>query len=100
MSDDGLIITLLTDDEDNETDEFSSYIFDFNTDGTVTAINAEETVAGTYSVYLDDGKVELEMNFITPPGFNELDDDWYFVSIDQNTIRFNDSGDILEFQQL
>lgn len=95
----GLRITLLTDDDDNETYYFDAYLFTFSTDGTVAATNANETVNGTYSVFRDDGKIELRMAFPNNPGFKELNDDWYFISINQSTIRFDDSGDILEFQQ-
>lgn len=97
-SDNGLRITLLMDDEDNETYLFDSYLFVFNSDETVRATDANETVNGTYSVFRDDGRIELRMSFLNNPSFKELNDDWYFISINQNTIRFDDSGDILEFQ--
>jgi len=99
IGDNGLRITLLTDDEDNETYYFDSYLFVFSTDGKVTASDASNTVNGTYSVFRDDGRVELMMNFPNVQNFSELNDDWYFISINQNTIRFNDDGDILEFQK-
>jgi hypothetical protein len=98
MNENGLIITLLTDDEDDETYYFDSYTFNFNSDGSVTARDGNNTVDGTYAVFRDDGRVELYMDFPDIRNFDELDDDWYFISIDQNTIRFNDDGDRLEFQ--
>lgn len=99
INDNGLRIKLLTDGTDNETYLFDSYLFVFNSDETVTATDANETVNGTYSVFRDDGRIELKMSFPNDPSFTELNDDWYFISINQNTIRFDDSGDILEFQQ-
>lgn len=99
MTNNGLIITLLTDDEDNETYYFDSYLFNFNSDGSVVATDANNTVNGTYSVFRDDGRTELRMNFPNIQNFDELNDDWYFISINQNTIRFDDDGDVLEFQQ-
>jgi hypothetical protein len=99
MANDGLIITLLTDDEDDETHYFDSYVFNFNSNGSVVATDGSNTINGSYSVFRDDGRVELYMDFPNIQNFDELDDDWYFISIDQNTIRFNDDGDRLEFQQ-
>jgi len=98
-NDNGLIITLLTDDEDNETYYFDSYVFNFNSNGSVVATDANDTINGTYAVSRDDGRVELRIDFPSVQNFDELDDDWYFISIDQNTIRFNDDEDRLEFQQ-
>lgn len=95
----GLVISLLTDDGENETDYFEGYVFLFNPNGTVSASNGSTTVDGTYSVFQDDGRTELAMNFPSVGNFDELDDDWYFISINQNTIRFDDDGDVLEFQQ-
>jgi len=99
MHDAGLIITLLTDDGDDETDCFESYVFNFSSNGNVAAVGDSDTVTGTYNVFRDDGRVELYMDFPNVGNFDELDDDWYFISIDQNTIRFNDDGDRLEFRQ-
>jgi len=70
-----------------------------NTDGTVSATDAGKTVNGSYAVFRDDGKTELSMSFPDDPSFRELNDDWYFISFHQNLIRFNDGGDLLEFQQ-
>jgi hypothetical protein len=100
IAENGLMITLLTDDEDNETYYFDSYLFYFDSDGSVVATDDNETVNGTYSVFRDDGRVELRMNFPSIQNFDELNDDWYFISIDQNVIRFDDDGDRLEFQKL
>jgi hypothetical protein len=79
--------------------EIDSYLFVFNSDETVSATDANETIQGSYSVFRDDGRIELRMNFFNNPGFTELNDDWYFISINQKIIRFDDSGDMLEFQQ-
>jgi hypothetical protein len=95
----GLKLTLLTDGGDNETYYFDSYLFTFDPDGTVTATDTDETIQGTYSVFRDDGRIELRMNFPNIQNFTELNDDWYFISINQDTIRFDDDGDILEFKQ-
>lgn len=93
----GLRIALLMDDGEDETSDFSSYVFVFQPNETVSATNATQTISGTYSLFTDDGRLELRMSFPNNPSFSELNDDWYFISIDQNRIRFDDSGDVLEF---
>jgi hypothetical protein len=95
----GLIISILTDDETDETYYFEDYKFNFNSDGSVVATDANEAISGTYSIFLDDGIIELRINFPNIQNVNELNDDWSFISINQNTIRFDDDGDMLEFQQ-
>jgi len=39
------------------------------------------------------------MNFPTISNFDELNDDWYMLSIEQNSITFEDDGDLLVFEQ-
>jgi len=95
----GLIISLFKEDTEDETSYFEGYVFLFGVNGTVSASNGTMTVDGTYFVFRDDGRTELAMDFPSVDNFDELDDDWYFISINQNTIRFDDDGDVLEFQQ-
>jgi hypothetical protein len=47
----GLRITLLTDDEDNETYYFEDYVFTFVSDGSVRATAPDRSVNGTYRVF-------------------------------------------------
>lgn len=96
---DGLRITLLMDDEDNETYLFAPYLFKFHDNGTVTADKSTDRANGTFSVFRDDGKVELKMNFPNHPGFLELNDDWYFTSVSDGSIRFDDTGEVLVFEK-
>lgn len=99
LNDRGLVISLLTDDDEDETFYFDSFVFVFNSDGTVVATKGNETVTGSYSVSRDDGSIELQMNFPDIQNFDELNEDWDFIAIIQNTIRFDDDGDRLEFRR-
>ncbi|MCI5081530.1 MAG: hypothetical protein MRY78_07565 [Saprospiraceae bacterium] len=95
---DGWRISLLVEDGENKTEDFSSYLFVFAENGVLTASKPGKSIRGTYWLYFDDGETELGMAFPDSYEFDELNDDWYLVSKDQNTIRFNDSGDVLAFQ--
>lgn len=91
------IITFIEDGRD-KTSQFSGYIFSFNTDGSVRASLNGTDISGTYRVFRDDGRLELEMDFPLNSPLYELDDDWYFESKTSNTLSFEDSGDRLVFQ--
>ena len=94
----GLRIALFIEEGENETYLFDDYRFVFGADSSVTATKPGETIVGSYAVFRDDGRTELLMRFPGSPAFSELNDDWYFISRAGNTVRFEDSGDILEFE--
>lgn len=96
----GLIISNFVEDGENETYLFDGYTFQFNEDGTVAATKADSIVNGSYTVYEDDGKTELELMFPINSELEELRDDWYFISQEGNKINFEDAGDILQFEEL
>lgn len=95
----GLRISELIEEGTNKTAQFSPYLFVFNENGTVTATQSSETLNGTYLVFRDDNITELRMTFPNNTILFELSDDWYFVSQNANTIRFEDNGDIVQFQK-
>ena len=77
-------ITSYVEEGDNETHHFTNYTFTFDDDGTVTAVNGETTIAGTWSV--TDGEDDddspsnadfvLDFNVDEDSDFDDLDDDW------------------------
>lgn len=95
----GLRITELIEEGTNKTTQFSPYLFVFNENGTVTATQSSETIDGSYLVFRDDNRTELRMTFPNNSLLFELSDDWYFVSQNATTIRFEDNGDIIQFQK-
>lgn len=87
---DGLFISLLIDDGENETNHFEAYNFQFDDQGTVTATSPNNQRVGTYLVFEDDNRIELSLEFDSPDPFDDLDDDWYYIETVGNTIRFED----------
>jgi hypothetical protein len=83
-------------DGENETDDFQGYLFSFDKNGEVVAAGNGNNIVGTYKVFKDDGKVELSMTFSAGYPFDELTDDWYYISRTENSIQFSDDGDVLE----
>jgi hypothetical protein len=72
-------VTKFEEDGKNETHHFTGYVFEFNTNGTVTATKDGKVVRGTWSKGGDDSKSKFVINFDTAP-FNELNEDWVIVS--------------------
>ncbi len=94
----GLRITEFVEEGTNMTSVFNPYLFDFETNGTVSATKGNETINGTYSVFLDDGRKELRMNFPMTSALYELSDDWYFISASTTSLSFAEDDDVLEFE--
>lgn len=82
----------------NKTNLYSPFLFTFNSDGSVTASTTAQTIRGTYRIVPDDDGPELQMDFPDGTVLYELSDDWYFLTQNDKIIRFEDSGDVLEFQ--
>jgi hypothetical protein len=95
----GFIISELIKEGTNKTTQFSNYLFIFNENGTVTAKQSNETVHGTYLVFRDDNRTELQMIFPNNSVLFELSDDWYFISQNATAIRFEDNSDTVQFQK-
>ncbi|MDG1279182.1 MAG: hypothetical protein P8O16_18030 [Algoriphagus sp.] len=94
----GLRISELIEEGQNKTSLYSPFLFTFNSDGSVSAVSSNQTIRGTYRIVPDDDGPELQMDFPDGSALYELSDDWYFLTQDNNKIRFEDSGDVLEFQ--
>ncbi len=93
----GFRITTFVEDDSDKTNDFNGYLFTFESNGLVSAKKEQNIINGTYRVFRDDGLIELSMTFSNINAFYELTDDWYFSNIQDNTIRFADDNDVLQF---
>lgn len=113
-------ITYFFDTDSDETSDFQGYSFTFGADGQLTAVNANTTVVGDWSVIDDDsnsssdddGNSSDDDDFIiffpVPESndFEDLNDDWDVVSVTANKIELTDvSGgnggtDFLTFEKI
>ena len=86
-------VNLLEDDGNDETCDYVAYEFTFNTTGTVTAISDTNTKNGFWSAGLDDGILELVMNFDldgTNDPFEDLVDDWDVQNFSNSNLELMD----------
>jgi hypothetical protein len=87
---DGLwIVASYTEDNDDQTSNYSGYELDFNTDGTVSASNGSNTNSGTWTVF-NSGN-EMMLDFGTDMPFQEFnDDDWDVISSSETEVILQD----------
>lgn len=96
-------ITYFFDDLD-ETEDFDGYEFTFATNNTAAATNGSNTVNGTWEL-TGSSTPDLELFFGTQDPFDELDEDWDIIEINENIIRLRDisggdgSTDYLTFER-
>ncbi len=113
-------ITSFIDSGQDETADFNGYTFTFNPNGTLIATNGSDTVTGTWSVTDDssnsssddDGNStdddDFNIFFPVPESnkFEDLNDDWDFVSVSNTKIELidisggNGGTDLLTFQKV
>jgi hypothetical protein len=113
-------ITRFEDSGVDQTNDFNGYTFVFNTDGTVVASNGNQTVNGTWNIMDDSSNSSSDddgnssddddfiLDFAVPESsdFEDLIDDWDFISVDNTKIELRDiSGgnggtDYLTFERL
>jgi len=107
-------VTYFYDSDKVETDHFNGYVFSFNANGSLVAVNGSTTITGTWSVTDsnssddDGGSSDTDFNifFASPPDFEDLSDDWDIVSVTNSKIELTDvSGgnggtDFLTFEKI
>jgi len=89
-------ISSFIDSNSDETAQFSSYTFTFGASGVLTASNGANTFTGTWSISdsnsNDDSQDDLDfnINFNLSNDFEDLNDDWDFVSQSASKIELID----------
>ena len=89
-------ITKFIDSGNDELNHFTNYNFTFLSNGIVTASNNINTYSGNWSVTKsnssDNSLNDLDFNilFLSPPDFEELSDDWHFISQSNTKIELID----------
>ncbi|MCB0457968.1 MAG: hypothetical protein KDC91_09510 [Flavobacteriaceae bacterium] len=112
-------ITSFIDSGQDETSDFNGYIFTFNENGTVTATKGATTISGTWSVSddssnsssdddgnsTDDDDFNLFFSVSPDSDFEDLNDDWDFISVSSTKMELidisggNGGTDYLTFQK-
>ena len=113
-------ITRFEDSGVDQTNDFNGYTFVFNTDGTVVASNGNQTVNGTWNIFDDSSNSSSDddgnssddddfiLDFAVPESsdFEDLNDEWDFISVSNTKIELidisggNGGTDYLTFERL
>ncbi|WP_250432918.1 hypothetical protein [Hanstruepera flava] len=103
------VVTFYFDTDHEETNNFTTFSFIFNPQGSINASNGVDTNNGTWSVTPDssgDGDIDFNISFTSPPDFEEISDDWDVTSYSDDKLELRDvSGgnggtDLLTFERL
>ena len=86
-------ITKFIDSGDDETNHFNGYNFTFNETGVLNTSNGTNSYNGTWSVTDSSSSsddLDFNISFVAPPDFEELSDDWDFISQSSTKIELID----------
>ena len=93
------VITYFYDTDQDETNHYNGYTFDFASNGMLTATNGTNTYTGTWSVTdssssnddsSSDDDIDFNIFFSTPEDFAELSDDWDIITHTSTLIQLID----------
>lgn len=87
------VVTMLVDDDEDETNALNGYIFTFSNANTVTVTRDDDPnflVSGSFNLFTDDNRIELAMNFSGNADLENLNDDWYYITSTSETLVFED----------
>lgn len=92
-------------DKQDETGNYAAYVFEFDTDGSMSASNGSQTWAGSWAAGIDDSNDKFLINFTdaVPSALEELEEDWRIIDMQDNFMHFehtsggNGDTDILKF---
>jgi hypothetical protein len=92
-------ISNLIDGQSDHTEDFQSFVFTFNEDGTVAATNDLYSEPGTWTYDNSSSSSEkLVLQFSETTPFDEINDDWEIVLVSSSTVELRDvsggDGDI------
>ena len=86
----------------DKTAQYSSYQFTFVGNGTASATNGVETIAGTWGVVTDVNRnevLQISMNS-QDPNIQELNVNWSVIDKNNATIAMKDGASVLRFRKL
>lgn len=86
-------IVLFTDHGNDETDDFSGYLFSFGNNGVLEASKSGSAKTGTWSYEGDEFNINLGEKTDSNKPLGELTDDWELISQTSTEIKLKDDND-------
>lgn len=101
------LVALYNESGSVQTSDFSGYVFNFNANGDLAAVNGSSIQTGSWSTYTDSGRTKMDLGFTATNGsFESISDDWDVVSISSTKIELkhtsggDGSVDYLTFEKI
>lgn len=101
------IVSNFVEDGNDQTSHFNGFTFSFSTNGTVTAINGDTTMNGTWVTGIDSSTPKFILNFnVTNGPFEEISEDWRIENTSSTVIELrhvsggDGSVDLLTFTKI
>ncbi|HRP32347.1 MAG TPA: hypothetical protein PKV73_10665 [Agriterribacter sp.] len=86
-------IVLFTDHGNDETNDFSGYLFSFGNNGVLEASKSGRAKTGTWSYEGDEFNIDLGEKTDSNKPLGELTDDWELISQTSTEIKLKDDND-------
>lgn len=96
-------VTLFSEDDRNQTNQFVGYSFEFKSNGLITASKAGVLIHGNWRYVTDSGKSKVIIGFSSGGIFDEISEDWEILQESDTSIKLkhvsggNGGLDLLEF---
>ena len=77
-------------DKKDETSDYATYTFQFNSDGSLKASNGSLSWSGAWRTGFDDSKNKFDIDFngTVPSALSELEEDWLIVHMKDDFMHF------------
>ncbi|WP_457610508.1 hypothetical protein [Lutibacter sp.] len=80
-------------DGESETANYNDFVIDFKNNSLVTATKGSNTIEGSWSVFYENEKLKLELNFGESMPFNKFNENWLTVDIKNTRVEVNNLDD-------
>lgn len=87
-------------EETDQTAQFNSYSFTFFADGSAMAVTGTTEIHGYWTIYGDNGELELDLDFAEVSSLDELNEGWQVVSYSEPMITTKDDPDAEQPKEL
>jgi len=77
----------------NETTNYNDFVIDFKNNSLVTATKDNNTIEGSWSVFYENEKLKLELNFGEATPFDEFNENWLTVDVKSTRVEVNNLDD-------
>ena len=92
---------------EDKTSDYTGYVFDFQSNGVLSATKASSSYNGTWKEVTDSNRTKLVIAFGAPSDLVELSEDWQIVTKTDTSIKLSSTSgntpnigiDILEFSK-